>query len=369
MSPVYIRTRTVQSGKRYLVYYRRGGRAFPEEYAGSFKTKREAQIRRDLVAGELAGGRDPKIVLEQLRTPPVEKPGVAAVFDAFIASRVDVGEKAIRQYGNARDRWVPLLGEKRDPHTVTADDIIAGVAELYEDGDGLAPSTIGQYVSNLALAFDFAGVDPNPVRSSRVKLPRGTKTEKAIPSNEAWQLIRSKARKRSQLALDLEECCALRVSEACAIEVGHIDFLEGMLLIPKTKTAAGRRWVPVPRELLDRIEAGLPPLEDRRAGQRALGVRSNEVYYDLRKACVAAGVPEFGTHALRHRRISLWLRHGIDAVQVAAWSGHANPSESTDTYGHTIADPRGDRWREFWLDTYADSRRGAAPVRHEELSE
>lgn len=367
MSSVYLKTRVGKTGKRYLVYYRRGGRGFPEEYAGSFKTQKEARARHDLVAGELAAGRDPQILLAQLRTPPAPRPGLARRWDEFIASRVDVGEKARAQYRNSRDRWTPILGNDRDPHTVAALDIVAGIAELYDDGEGLAASTIGQYVSNLGLVLDFCDVEPNPVRSPKVKLPAGVAAEKAIPSNEQWQAIRSKIRARSRRAVRLMEACALRVSEACQLELGDLDLVEGMARIRRetTKTGAGRRWVPVPGDLLDEIEAHLPPLEDRTANLPVLGVKTTEVYYDLVRACVLAGVPEFGTHALRHRRISLWLRHGIDSVQVSRWSGHSKPSESTDTYGHTISDPGGDEWRDFWLAVYAAGRTpGAAPVRH-----
>src|SRR4051812_20792281 len=104
MSPVYIKTRAVKSGKRYLVYWRRGGRAFREEYGGSFKTRKEAVTRRDMIAGELAAGRDPLIVLDRLKAPPPPAPGLFARWDSFIASRGDVGEKARRGYRNARDR-------------------------------------------------------------------------------------------------------------------------------------------------------------------------------------------------------------------------------------------------------------------------
>lgn len=370
MSPVHIKTRVTKSGKRYLVYYRRGGRDFKMRYAGSFRLKADATMRRDLVGGWIAAGLDPVLELARLATPEVRR-GLEERWNAFIPSRVDVGDAARAQYGNARDRWLPILGANRDPSTVTPDDVIEGISDLFDEGEGLAPSTIGQYVSNLALVFDFAGVEPNPARSPRVKLPRATRTEKAIPANEAWFSIRDHVRKRSLLCTRLEEACAFRVSEACELEWGDIDFIEGMARIRRdaTKTAAGRRWVPVPGPLLDLMD-GLVPLEDRRTHHRVLGVRSSEVRADLVKACTDAGAPRYGTHVLRHRRISLWLRHGIDPIQVARWSGHSKPSESLNTYGHVILDPLGDEWRTFWLEIYnAERVPGEAPVRHQRGSE
>lgn len=367
MSPAHIKTRVTKSGKRYYVYYRRGGRDTSMQYAGSFKRRADAVTRRDLVGGWLAASLDPKKMLAELAAP-ARTSGLEERWNAYIPSRVDVGEKAQRQYRNARDRWLPILGADRDPSTVTADDVIEGISELYDGGEGLAASTIGQYVSSLALVFDFAGVEPNPARSPKVKLPRGSRAERQIPTNKAWLAIRDQVRKRSQLCLRLEEACGFRVSEATELEWGDIDFIEGMARIRRdaTKTASGRRWVPVPPELLDLVDA-LTPLEDRRTHSKVLGVRSGYVALDLRLACTAAGAPVYGTHVLRHRRISLWLRHGIDPVQVARWSGHAKPSESLDTYGHVILDPAGDEWRSFWLDTYnAERAPGEAPVRHED---
>jgi integrase len=368
MSPVYIKTRIGKTGKRYLVYWRRGGRSFREQYAGSFKTKKEAGIRRDLVAGELAAGRDPQLVLDALKQPATQGPQLETIWDAFISSRLDVGDKARRQYRNARDRWLPLLGRNRDPATLTPADIVAAIAELFDGDDGLSPGTLSQYVSNLAMVLDFADLEPNPARSAKVKIPAGSQAEKTIPANQTWEAIRGQIKKRSQLAVRLMEACALRVTEATSLEWGDVDFVEGAIRIRRaaTKTAAGRRWVPVPAELLDDI-ADLLPLEDRSAERIVFAVNSGTVYRDIVAACTAAGVPEYGTHAFRHRRISLWLRHGIDAVQVSRWSGHSKPSESTDIYGHVIVDPRGDEWRPFWLAVYAARHAsGAVPVRHEE---
>ena len=90
------------------------------------------------------------------------------------------------------------------------------------------------------------------------------------------------------------------------------------------------------------------------------------MYDDLVRACRDAGVASYSPHDLRHRRISLWIRHGIDVVTVATWAGHKRKSMSTDVYGHVIV-PGEDEWREFWLSTYTGERRligrpGVTPV-------
>ncbi len=47
MASASITARSGKNGKRYVVRYRLGGRAYPVEHGGSFATMREARIRRD----------------------------------------------------------------------------------------------------------------------------------------------------------------------------------------------------------------------------------------------------------------------------------------------------------------------------------
>ncbi|MGE5274422.1 MAG: hypothetical protein ACM3QU_11795 [Verrucomicrobiota bacterium] len=61
MATLTVTTRITKAGdRRFQVRYRLGGRAYPVVSAGNFKTMREAKIRRDLIAGELAAGRTPR---------------------------------------------------------------------------------------------------------------------------------------------------------------------------------------------------------------------------------------------------------------------------------------------------------------------
>jgi integrase len=371
MSAVYIKTRTGKTGKRFIVYYRRGGRAFPEEYGGSFKTAKDAKIRRDVIAGELAAGRDPRIFLEALRTPPPPAAGLADIWDTFIAGRVDVRQKTANAAKLSKAHWTRILGEARDPHTITPADIIAGIAELYEeteDSKGLAPDTIAQYLNGLAQLLDYADIEPNPARSKKVKLPKGDLEEINPPATATWLLIRDHAKKRSVLPMRLMECCGLRIAECVNLTFGDIDFHEGRIRVSRarTKTLSGQRWLNVPRELLNEI-ADLCPLEDRTAERPVFAVDHGAVRYDFSQACIKAGLPAraYSPHDLRHRRISLWYRHKIDAITVKTWAGHSKASMGLDRYGHVMIDHRDDEWRTFWLSVYEGERSsGAAQVSH-----
>jgi len=109
MASASITARRRRTGLRYVVRYRLGGRAYPIAHGGSFRTLREARARRDVVAGELAAGRNPADLLRTL----TERPKVRTfeqVFEDFIASRVDVAPATLENYKTARERLVPLLG-------------------------------------------------------------------------------------------------------------------------------------------------------------------------------------------------------------------------------------------------------------------
>ena len=76
MASSFIVTRETKScARRFVVRYRLGGRAWPVQRGGSFSTMREARARRDLIAGELAAGRNPaeaREVANRLPTAPGE---------------------------------------------------------------------------------------------------------------------------------------------------------------------------------------------------------------------------------------------------------------------------------------------------------
>ncbi len=60
MPSTWIERRNGKSGVRFRVEFRVGGRESASRYAGSFRTMREAKIRRDWIAGELAAPARPR---------------------------------------------------------------------------------------------------------------------------------------------------------------------------------------------------------------------------------------------------------------------------------------------------------------------
>jgi integrase len=333
MASVSIRRRQTKSGARFQVRYRLGGRAYPVQHGGSFATMKEARLRRDLIGGELAAGRNPAELLRAM----VESPRVrtfADLYDQFTASRVDVSEATKTNYATHRIRLVELLGD-RDPDTISWQDVQAAVSSLADD---LSPLSVRNYLGTLRQVLDFADLDPNPARDRRVKLPRPEESLPNPPTSAEVEMIIRHAPRRWRLAIRLLEQTGMRVGELVALEWGDVDRAELRLRIRTGKTNAARRWVSIPEWLMEEIEATCPP-DDRTAIRRVFpGAGRQTIGNAMRNACKAGGLANYSPHDLRHRFISVKIREGIPVTEIAAHVGHSRKSLTLDTYAHVLID-------------------------------
>jgi integrase len=333
MSSHYLTVRQTKRGKRYVVRYRLGGRSYPVVHAGSFTTMKEAAKRRDLVAGELAAGRNPAVLLAAIRETPKVRT-FEETFDAFVASRVDVKEATLLNYRSHRGRLVAALGQS-DPRQITWQEVQELVHTLTVD---LQPLSIRRYLGTLAQVLDYAEQDPNAARDRRIRLPRSEAETVDPPSADTVAAIVANAPKRWRLALRVLEQTGMRVGELVALEWGDIDRANLRLRVKQGKTRAARRWVKVPEWLLEEIEATCPP-DDRVAERRVFqGATRQTVGNAMRNGCTNAGIANYPLHSLRHRYISVKIREGVPVTEVCAQVGHTRKSITLDTYAHVIAD-------------------------------
>jgi integrase len=331
MASVSIRRRKGVTGARFQVRYRLGGRAYPLVHGGSFRTLKEARARRDLCAGELAVGRNPLDAIRAMTTkrPPVRT--LSQVAQAWQASRVDVAPATLTSYETHLLRVEATFGE-RDPETITAGD----VQEWIGANADLRPSSLSRYLGTLRQVLDFAGVEPNPARDRRVKLPRVETTIIEPPSAEQVEAILGHSPPRWRLPLRILEQTGMRVGELGEIEWRDVDLVESRFRIRNGKTATARRWVAVPVPIMEAIAETCPP-DDRTAERRVFPDFSpNLARKVVARACKAAGIPHFHPHDLRHRYASVKIAEGIPITQLAAQLGHAKNSLTLDVYGHVL---------------------------------
>ncbi len=326
---VFITRRETSSGRRYVVRYRLGGRAYPIVHAGSFGTEREARIRRDLVGGEIAAGRNPADLLRAMMTAP-QRRTFAQWAESYRTSRVDISEETRKNTRSHVLAMIPAFG-KRDPATITPADVQEWIASLT-----LKPSSTRRYVATLRAILDFAGVEPNPARHQNVRLPREETQIVEPPSAADVDTIIANVPARWRLPLRVLEQSGMRVGELHALEWRDVDLTGLRFRVRNGKTATARRWVAVPEWLMMEVAETTPP-DDRTAERRVFAGFTPDVAKNvMARACKAAGIAHYHPHDLRHRYASVKVAEGVPVTQVAAQLGHSRKSLTLDTYAHVL---------------------------------
>jgi integrase len=331
MPSLTITTRRSKAGPRYVVRYRLGGRAYPLVHAGSFRILKDAKRRRDVVAGEIAAGRNPALLLHAMTEKPKVRTFEQAA-EAYRSSRVDIGEETRKNMHSHLLSILPAFGD-RDPASLTVGDVQEWIASLT-----LKPSSVRRYMATLRLVLDHAGVDPNPARDRRVKLPRIETATVEPPSAPQVETILEHSPHRWRLPLCTLEQTGMRVGELAVLEWRDVDQAESRFRIRQGKTATARRWIAVPEWLMDEIAETTPP-DDRVAERRVFVGFSPDVAKNvMARACKAAGIPHYHPHDLRHRYASVKIAEGVPVTQLAAQLGHSKKSLTLDTYSHVLLD-------------------------------
>ena len=333
MSSLYITTRRATSGPRFVVRYRLGGRSYPVAHGGSFRTLKEAKVRRDLIAGEIAAGRNPREALAALLAQPAAKMTIGDWRDRFLASRIDAAENTLKGYRSSLKKACDHF-DGRDPFTITGDEVAEWIGDLANEHK---PGTVSLYRTHLGVLLDFVGADPNPVRDRRVKLPKRDHETRLPPSADHFEAIVAAATPRFRLALMVVEQTAVREGELVRIQWGDLDRKNLRVLIRASSSKTRRaRWVQLPEWLFEAIEETCPP--DDRTPDRLVfqGITEARLYQAMKRACQSAGTPHYTVHDLRRRRITLWHHSGVPQKDYMERSGHTRYSVSLDVYTHAM---------------------------------
>jgi integrase len=306
--------------------------------AGTFATLREARLRRDLVAGELAAGRDPRILLAELgRTP--ESVLLRDLAGRWRESRRGVAAGTAATYDVNLGRILPVLGD-RDVDAIEPADVAELVAKLVDEK--LARESIRKTLSTLALVFDFAGRrgDRNPARDRVVvQLPYEDPEELSPPSAADVEAVLRLLPTRYRLPLLVLDATGMRVGELEALTWGDVDEPNGRWRVTAAASKTRRaRWVDVD-ELVFRAVVELCPRDDRVPGRRVFeGTTQERLRRSIARACTAAAVPAFSPHDLRHRRISLLHARHVSWARIGELVGQRNLAVTANTYTHVLVD-------------------------------
>jgi integrase len=324
---------TKKSGKRFRVEYRPGGRESAVRYAGSFRTLREAKIRRDVVLGELAALRLPALRLAQ----PKPAPTLAELAERWKASRVDVSPGTMQTYRVALGRLLPRLGDT-PVERIDAQTVADLVSELH--AAGLKKQTLRKTLSVAAMVFDHARIEPNPWRDRlTVKLPREERRELHPPTAEHVEAVVRLLPRQYCLPALLLDASGMRIGELEALTWGDVDEPRQRWRVSGAVAKTGRaRWVPVPDVLFQAVTR-LVAREDRVPERLVFqGFGGDRFRTAIARGCNAAGVPAFSPHDLRHRRVSLLHLAGMPWARIGELVGHDDLMTTARTYTHVVAE-------------------------------
>ena len=230
-----------------------------------------------------------------------------------------------------------LIGET-PVHVLDADDVGRAIATLAETHK---PSTVRKSLNVLQQALDHVGVEPNPARDRRIRLPRQARVQITPPETEHVEAVVRVLPARYRLPLLALDATGMRIGELEALTWGDVDEPGGRWRVrPDTSKTGLPRWIdPVDVDIHAAVCATVPR-EDRDPDARVFPYLDDaRLRTALTRACRAAGVPHFSPHDLRHRRISLLVLRGTPIPRVSAYVGHARGSMTIDTYSHVLIEP------------------------------
>jgi integrase len=277
--------------------------------------------------------------ISSLEVQPARSPTVTEACERWRAARVDVSEATGVLHRVALGRVLPLLGDRR-LDDLTVNDVNALVVGLAQAGR--KRETIRKSVKYLAAVLEENGIEPNPARDKRVRLPHAEPVELEPPTSEHVEAVVRLLPHAYRLPLLWLDWSGARVSSVETVLTGDYDELARRVRLraSTTKTRAPL-WVELPDALAEAIEATLPPRDDRDVSAPLFpGVSADRLRTAIARACRAAGVPVFSPHDLRHRRISLLHRHGRTWAEIGRLVGQRKLSVTADTYTHVLSDGR-----------------------------
>lgn len=297
---------------------------------------------------------------------------------AWLNMRVDLGlaPRTIDAYARGLSEYLAFCGDAgADSLTARREHLARFVRHLAERPPrhaGADPSSGRPYLSNatvqqrltaVRLFYDYLveeGLrDTNPVGRGRRAhgvgagvdrrglVPRQTRLP-WIPDEADWRAVLEAARRepiRNRAMLALGYDAGLRREELCSLRTDDLDPGHRLLRV-RAETTKGRRERVVPysavggellraylahRAGLSRARGPLFLSESRR--NRAEPITPWTWSKVVRRIALAAGVPRFGTHTLRHLCLTDLARAGWELHALATFAGHRDPA-TTMQYVH-----------------------------------
>jgi integrase len=338
---------TPRGRKTYIVQFRVGGRQGTTRrvslgpHGKLPPDKARAEAKR--ILGEAAAGRDP---VEIRKSEVAARLSLADAMERFFEEHVSPKRKArtAAEYQRAaRLHIYPVLGNKRLGEISRTD--VSRLHYAMRDKPYQANRTLALLSSffNWAERHSLRSDGPNPCRHVEKYAER--KRERYLSEEEIQRLgdVLAAMEGDSRItpwiaaAVRLLLFTGARLSEILTLRWNEVDFDNGLLRLPDSKTGAKIIYLPPPAievlSILPRIDGN--PYVICGAKQEAHLVNLEKPWRRIRKA---AGLDDVRLHDLRHTFASVAARNGLSLPVIGALLGHSQPA-TTARYAHLSADP------------------------------
>ena len=257
-----------------------------------------------------------------------------------------VAERTWKNYAPHLADLVALYGDQ-PVASITAADVSQDL--LAAKGKGYSHTVVNTRRSIWRGIFDHAiaqrDVPYNPAVS--VKLPRGLKKGKreTPPDSVLDEIIRSGSDMEFGFIPFFLLCTGVRRSEALQRKKADLDLVNWELTVPKSKTQAGVRTVPIIEPLREPLKLWMeahpgPWLFPYRPYNGHTGDFMSDRSWDTAwtKYCEQRGwigpdgLPIYGAHNLRHGTATLLYEAGVDVYTAQHILGHANVATTLEIY-------------------------------------
>lgn len=180
----------------------------------------------------------------------------------------------------------------------------------------------------------------------KVILPRIQRPMLTIPSRDQVEALATASDARLWAVIILAGYCGLREGELLALQTTdvHLDDAVPWLLVrharnktsgrvESTKTDRVRR-VYLPRRVVEALEQHVSEHPD----DLVVPVTASVYQKSFERARKACNLTTVRPHDLRHAAASMMIAAGLNVLQVSKQLGHANPTQTLNTYGHLWPD-------------------------------
>ena len=247
-----------------------------------------------------------------------------------------------------------------------SDDIQEYLNQLVEDGYSL--STIKKQFNLLSAFLKWAnteGIVPRPIQNS-VKLPSQSVVRKPKREVEAYSRVEQMALEKVLLTREKSGYPAallmmetgLRIGEMLALSWDDVDWRRRAIRVNKTLVRLGNRRTMFVQQgaksytsnrVIPLSKTAYALLEDLHRNVRdpngfiiqdefGRPLTYETMRYQIRQACLEAGVPYLGQHVFRHTFVTNCFYRGCNVKILSKLLGHADVAITYNTYVHLFGD-------------------------------